>query len=106
MFLFYLYFLWFFLAASYSVKGMVDLHIQSGFVYYIDNSTSTSYKGIYRSKTSGGYTTRLISSGIGKLGIQGLAVDWIAGMISSSLLLPLLSVILSNLFFLKTHRIE
>lgn len=105
MFLFYL-FLWFFLAASYSVKGTVDLHIQSGFVYYIDNSTSNLYKGIYRSKTSGGFTTRLISSGIGKLGIQGLAVDWIAGIISPSPLLPLFSVILSNLFFLKTPRVE
>lgn len=81
---------------------MVDLHIQSGFVYYVDNSTSNLYNGIYRTKTSGGYSTRLISSGIGKLGIQGLAVDWIAGMISPNLLLPLLSVILSDLFFLKT----
>lgn len=71
----------FFLAASDSVTGIVDLHIQSGYVYYIDNSTSDSYKGIYRSKISGGYTMRLISSGIGKYGIQGLAVDWIAGMI-------------------------
>lgn len=77
------------LAASDSVKGMMDLHIQSGFVYYIDNSTFTSYNGIYRSKTSGGYTTRVISSGIGKLGIQGLAVDWIAGMISTGHMLPL-----------------
>lgn len=84
---------------------MVDLHIQSGFVYYVDNSTSNLYNGIYRTKTSGGYNTRLISSGIGKLGIQGLAVDWIAG-ISPNLLLPLLSVILSDLFFLKTRRIK
>lgn len=91
----------FFLAASDSVTGRVDLHIQSGYVYYIDNSTSDSYKGIYRSKTSGGYTMRLISSGIGKYGIQGLAVDWIAGMILSSLLLPLLSVILNHLKLLE-----
>lgn len=99
--------LWFFLAASYSVKGTMDLHIQSGFVYYIDNSTYTSYKGIYRTKTSGEFTTRLISSGIGKLGIQGLAVDWIAGMIVPCPLLPLpLGVILGNLFCLKTPGIE
>lgn len=78
------------LAASYSVNGKMDLHIQSGFVYYTDNSTSTSYKGIYRTKTSGGYTMRLISTGIGRLGIQGLAVDWIAGMMSPILLLLLL----------------
>lgn len=44
---------------------------------------------------------RLISSGIGKYGIQGLAVDWIAGMILSSLLLPLLSVILNHLKLLE-----
>lgn len=92
-------FLWFFFTASDSITGTVDLHIQSGYVFYIDNSTSDSYKGIYRSKTSGGFTMRLISSGIGKFGIQGLAVDWIAGIISPSLLLPVLSVILSNLFF-------
>ncbi|CAG12634.1 unnamed protein product [Tetraodon nigroviridis] len=65
--------------SSYSVKGTMDLHIQSGFVYYIDNSTYSSYRGIYRTKTSGGFTTRVIGSGIGKLGIQGLAVDWITG---------------------------
>lgn len=33
---------------------------------------------------------RLISTGIGRLGIQGLAVDWIAGMMSPILLLLLL----------------
>lgn len=67
-------------AASYSIKGKVDIHIESGYVYYTDNSTYTSYKGINRIKTDGGYHNMVIRSGVGKFGIQGLAVDWIAGM--------------------------
>lgn len=67
-------------AASYSMRGKLDLHIASGFVYFTDNSTSTSYRGIFRVNTDGGYYSRIINSGIGRGGIQGLAVDWIAGM--------------------------
>lgn len=67
-------------AASYSMRGKLDLHIASGFVYFSDNSTSTSYRGIFRVNTDGGYYSRVINSGIGRGGIQGLAVDWIAGM--------------------------
>uniref|UniRef100_A0A3Q3BE47 Low-density lipoprotein receptor-related protein 2-like n=1 Tax=Kryptolebias marmoratus TaxID=37003 RepID=A0A3Q3BE47_KRYMA len=65
---------------SGSMKDRLDLHIQSGFVYWSDNSTYTSYKGIYRAKTNGGSYSRVISSGVGKRGIQGLAVDWIANL--------------------------
>lgn len=71
-------------ADSYNIKGKVDLHIASGFVYYTDNSTSTTYKGIYRTKTNGGTFGTVVSSGIGKRGIHGLAVDWIAGMMLPS----------------------
>jgi len=69
----------FFFAASY-VKGKLDLHIESGFVYWADNSTSTSYKGIHRAKIDGGSYSTVLNSGVGKGGIQGLAVDWVAGM--------------------------
>lgn len=57
----------------------LDLHVASGYVYFTDNSTATSYRGIFRSKTDGGYYNMVVYSGIGKRGIQGIAVDWIAG---------------------------
>uniref|UniRef100_A0AAQ5Z5D7 Low-density lipoprotein receptor-related protein 2 n=1 Tax=Amphiprion ocellaris TaxID=80972 RepID=A0AAQ5Z5D7_AMPOC len=58
---------------------MLDLHIDSGFVYWTDNSTYTTYRGIYRTKTDGGQYSNVVTTGIGRGGIQGLAVDWIAG---------------------------
>ncbi|KAJ0015964.1 hypothetical protein NQD34_014254 [Periophthalmus magnuspinnatus] len=64
---------------SYSIKDRIDLHIESGFVYWTDNSTSTSYRGIFRAKTDGAQYSRVVTSGIGRRGIQGIAVDWIAG---------------------------
>ncbi|XP_047465711.1 low-density lipoprotein receptor-related protein 2 [Mugil cephalus] len=64
---------------SYSVKNKLDLHIESGFVYWTDNSTSSLYRGISRAKTDGGSYSRIISSGVGRRGIQGLAVDWVVG---------------------------
>lgn len=63
----------------------MDLHIESGFVYWSTNGSSSYYKSIYRAKTDGAGNTEIIDSGIGIRGIQGLAVDWIAGM--NSLLL-------------------
>lgn len=70
--------------ASYSVKGKLDLHIASGFVFWTDNSTSTSYRGIFRTKTDGGGFGSVINSGVGRRGIQGFAVDWIAGLTSEA----------------------
>lgn len=64
---------------AYTSKGKLDVHIQSGFVYWADNYTSTSYRGIFRSKTDGGSYGRVINSGVGRRGIQGFAIDWIAG---------------------------
>ncbi|XP_076154846.1 low-density lipoprotein receptor-related protein 2 [Alosa pseudoharengus] len=65
--------------SSYSVMDKMDLHIASGFVYWIDNSTSSTYRGINRAKTDGSQYSRIVSSGVGTGGIQGLAIDWIAG---------------------------
>lgn len=74
-------FIFFFdIIASFSMWEKVDLHIASGYVYFTDNGTSTSYKGIFRSKTDGGYYSMVVHSGVGNQGIQGIAVDWIAGM--------------------------
>ncbi|XP_054913786.1 low-density lipoprotein receptor-related protein 2 isoform X1 [Poeciliopsis prolifica] len=63
----------------YSTKNKVDLHIESGFVYWSEDSSYSSYGGIFRAKTNGGSYSRIINSGVGVGGIQGLAVDWIAG---------------------------
>ncbi|TMS22383.1 Low-density lipoprotein receptor-related protein 2 [Larimichthys crocea] len=64
---------------SYSVKTKLDLHIESGFVYWTDNYTSTTYRGIFRANTDGGSYSTVVNSGVGRGGIQGLAVDWVAG---------------------------
>uniref|UniRef100_A0A672JCA6 Low density lipoprotein receptor-related protein 2b n=1 Tax=Salarias fasciatus TaxID=181472 RepID=A0A672JCA6_SALFA len=57
----------------------LDVHIPSGFVYWSDISSYSLYKGIFRMKTDGSYSSHIVSSGIGKNGIQGFAVDWVAG---------------------------
>lgn len=72
--------LFFAFAVSYSMRDRLDLHIESGFVYFTDNSTTTAYRGIFRVNTNGGYYSIVVNTGIGKRGIQGLAVDWVAGM--------------------------
>ena len=64
---------------SNSVIDKLALHIPSGFAYWIDNSTYSSYRGINRAKTDGSQYSRLITSGVGTGGIQGLAIDWAAG---------------------------
>uniref|UniRef100_A0A671UNK4 Low density lipoprotein receptor-related protein 2b n=1 Tax=Sparus aurata TaxID=8175 RepID=A0A671UNK4_SPAAU len=64
---------------TYSVKTKLDLHFESGFIYWADNSTSSTYRGIFRAKTDGASYRSVITSGIGRGGIHGLAVDWIAG---------------------------
>ncbi|XP_057682782.1 low-density lipoprotein receptor-related protein 2 [Corythoichthys intestinalis] len=63
---------------SYSANEGLGLHIESGYIYWIDNGTSSSYKGIYRSKTDGSNVQKVVSGGIGRGGIQGIAVDWVA----------------------------
>ncbi len=57
----------------------MDLHVASGFIYWADNSVY-SEKGIFRANTDGGYFSSVVLSGIGRRGIHGLAVDWIAGI--------------------------
>lgn len=67
-------------AASYTTWDKVDLHIESGYLYFTDNGSSTYSKGIFRGKSDGGYFNSVVSSGVGIRGIPGIAVDWIAGM--------------------------
>jgi len=68
----------FYSVGTYSIIDKLDMHIASGFLYWTDNSTYSSYRGIYRTKTDGSrYSTVISQLGTGR--IQGLAVDWIAG---------------------------
>lgn len=67
-------------AASYTTWDKVDLHIESGYLYFTDNGSSTYSKGIFRGKSDGGYFNPVVYSGVGNRGIPGIAVDWIAGM--------------------------
>ncbi|XP_036394518.1 low-density lipoprotein receptor-related protein 2 [Megalops cyprinoides] len=65
--------------SSSSMIDKLDLHVPSGFLYWTDRSTYTYYRGIYRAKTDGSRYSAIVTTGIGRDGIQGLAVDWIAG---------------------------
>uniref|UniRef100_A0A3B4FXS2 Low-density lipoprotein receptor-related protein 2 n=1 Tax=Pundamilia nyererei TaxID=303518 RepID=A0A3B4FXS2_9CICH len=74
---------------GYVIHDKVDAHIKSGYVYWTENSTYSTYKGIFKARTDGGHYTRVLPSGVGVRGIQGLAVDWIA-----------------NLYFTNAHKTE
>uniref|UniRef100_A0A3P8PJI2 EGF-like domain-containing protein n=1 Tax=Astatotilapia calliptera TaxID=8154 RepID=A0A3P8PJI2_ASTCA len=80
----------FILYTSYVIHDKVDAHIKSGYVYWTENSTYSTYKGIFKARTDGGHYTRVLPSGVGVRGIQGLAVDWIA----------------NNLYFTNAHKTE
>uniref|UniRef100_W5N103 Low-density lipoprotein receptor-related protein 2 n=1 Tax=Lepisosteus oculatus TaxID=7918 RepID=W5N103_LEPOC len=64
---------------TYSEVNKTDVHVASGFVYWSDNSIYSSYKGIFRVRTDGSQYAPIVSSGIGRNGILGIAVDWVAG---------------------------
>ncbi|XP_030630936.1 low-density lipoprotein receptor-related protein 2 [Chanos chanos] len=65
---------------SHSMIDKLDLHVPSGYLYWVDQSPYPYYRGIYRAKTDGSFYTGIVtSSEVGSKGIQGLAVDWIAG---------------------------
>ncbi|KAG2459291.1 LRP2 protein, partial [Polypterus senegalus] len=58
----------------------VDVHMQSGFIYWCDFSSSVaSQNGIRRIKPDGSSFRNIVTSGIGQNGIRGIAVDWVAG---------------------------
>ncbi|XP_051792178.1 low-density lipoprotein receptor-related protein 2 [Erpetoichthys calabaricus] len=62
----------------YTIK--LDVHVPSGFVYWADNyANSNFHSSIWRVKTDGSWYTPIVTSGVGDKGIQGLAVDWVAG---------------------------
>lgn len=58
----------------------VDVHMSSGFIYWCDfSSTVASQNGIRRIKPDGSGLRSIVTSGIGRNGIRGIAVDWAAG---------------------------
>lgn len=58
----------------------VDVHMPSGFIYWCDfSSTVASQNGVRRIKPDGSGFRSIVSSGIGRNGIRGIAVDWAAG---------------------------
>ncbi|KAI2660889.1 Low-density lipoprotein receptor-related protein 2 [Labeo rohita] len=60
--------------------GVHDVHMPSGFIYWCDfSSTVASQNGIRRIKPDGSGFRSIVTSGIGRNGIRGIAVDWAAG---------------------------
>ncbi|XP_063285770.1 low-density lipoprotein receptor-related protein 2 [Pelobates fuscus] len=58
----------------------VDVHMPSGFIYWCDFSSGQgSYNGIRRIKPDGSSFRNIVTGGIGRNGIRGIAVDWVAG---------------------------
>uniref|UniRef100_UPI003D9CB815 low-density lipoprotein receptor-related protein 2a precursor n=1 Tax=Danio rerio TaxID=7955 RepID=UPI003D9CB815 len=58
----------------------VDVHMASSFIYWCDfSSTVASQNGIRRIKPDGSGFRSIVTSGIGRNGIRGIAVDWAAG---------------------------
>ncbi|KAM7407483.1 hypothetical protein PAMA_003284 [Pampus argenteus] len=58
----------------------VDVHMASGFIYWCDfSSTVATQNGVRRIKPDGSGLRSVVTSGIGRNGIRGIAVDWAAG---------------------------
>ncbi|XP_069472259.1 low-density lipoprotein receptor-related protein 2 isoform X2 [Ambystoma mexicanum] len=58
----------------------VDVHMPSGYIYWCDfNSGSSGPNGIRRIKPDGSSFRNIVTYGIGRNGIRGIAIDWAAG---------------------------
>ncbi|XP_009870915.1 PREDICTED: low-density lipoprotein receptor-related protein 2, partial [Apaloderma vittatum] len=58
----------------------VDVHMPSGFIYWCDfSSTISSQNAIRKIKPDGSYFRNVVTNGIGRNGIRGIAIDWVAG---------------------------
>ncbi|KAM8806535.1 low-density lipoprotein receptor-related protein 2 [Eudromia elegans] len=58
----------------------VDVHMPSGFIYWCDfSSTVPSQNAIRKIKPDGSNFRNVITNGIGRNGIRGIAIDWAAG---------------------------
>lgn len=68
----------------YSLPGRnalhIDVHMASGYIYWCDfSSTLAMQNGVRRIKPDGSGLHSVVTSGIGRNGIRGIAVDWAAG---------------------------
>ncbi|XP_032801941.2 low-density lipoprotein receptor-related protein 2 [Petromyzon marinus] len=70
----------------------VDVHMPSGFLYWCDHGSASTYRGIRRIKPDGSGFQTVVSSGIGPSGVAGIAVDWVAG-----------NLYFTNVFSSETH---
>lgn len=58
----------------------IDVHMASSFIYWCDfSSTVAIQNGVRRIKPDGSGLRSMVTSGIGRNGIRGIAVDWAAG---------------------------
>uniref|UniRef100_A0A8U8BUY5 Low-density lipoprotein receptor-related protein 2 n=1 Tax=Geospiza parvula TaxID=87175 RepID=A0A8U8BUY5_GEOPR len=58
----------------------VDVHMPSGFIFWCDfSSTVSSQNAIRKIKPDGSYFRNVVTNGIGRNGIRGIAIDWVAG---------------------------
>ena len=67
----------------------LDVHVAEEFIYFVDNKIPFRYShvfywypmvtGIQRIKPDGSGYQEIVGTGVGTGGIQGIAVDWIAG---------------------------
>ena len=55
----------------------LDVHMKNNSIYWCGKN-STSGGGIYRVHPDGSGFTDVVSTGIGRRGIRGIAVDWVA----------------------------
>lgn len=61
----------------------IDVHMGPGFIYWCDfSSTVAGQNGVRRIKPDGSGLRSVITSGIGRNGIRGIAVDWAAGRLA------------------------
>ncbi|CAL8343601.1 unnamed protein product, partial [Boreogadus saida] len=58
----------------------IDVHMASGFIYWCDfSSAAASQNGVRRIKPDGSGFEGVVTTGIGRNGIRGIAVDWASG---------------------------
>ena len=55
----------------------VAVHMRNNSIYWCGRNTSSG-GGIYRTHPDGSGLTNIVSTGVGRRGIRGIAVDWVA----------------------------
>ncbi len=67
----------------------LSFHAKRGEIFMADADQSHEGKGgVYKIKPDGSGYTGVIDSGIGAFGIRGVAVDWVAGGLTTTTVVP------------------